>query len=166
MSIKIKDLQSLLIHEIKDLYSAETQITDALPQMIEAAHDPQLRKAFEHHLDETREHVSRLESICDLLDCKPNGQKCAGMEGLLEEGEDMVDEDAPDEVKDAGLIGAAQRVEHYEMAGYGTARAFAKRLSLNEVAEILGQTLDEEKAADEKLTEIALSHVNTAAVDG
>ncbi len=163
MSMKIKDLTTLLVHELKDLYSAETQLLDALPKMAETAKDDRLAFAFRDHLKETREHVKRLETAFAELGYQPGGVHCAGMEGLIEEGEDMIEEDAPDEVKDAGLICAAQRVEHYEMAGYGGARTFARRLGLDAIADLLQSTLDEEAAADEKLTMIAEGSVNAAA---
>lgn len=166
MSVKITDLESLLVHEIKDLYSAEKQLVSALPKMAKAAQDKQLKAAFQAHLEETHEHVRRLEDISEQLGVKPTGQKCAGMEGLVEEGSDMVSEDAPPDVKDAGLIAAAQRVEHYEIAGYGTARAFAQRLGMTDIARLLEETLEEEKAADVKLTEVAMAGVNADAMNG
>ncbi len=167
--MNITDLKTLLVHELKDLYSAENQLLKALPKMATAAHHPklkQLNRAFEEHLEESREHVRRLEQVFASLDYQPGGHHCAGMAGLLEEGSDMIAEDAPNEVKDAGLICAAQRVEHYEMAGYGCARTFARLLGMNDVAETLQKTLDEEGAADQKLTKIAEQTVNAAAVDG
>lgn len=166
MPMKILDLHTLLVHELKDLYSAETQLLKALPKMAEAASSPQLVSAFRAHLDETRVHVSRLEKIFKEFDFEPGGQHCKGMEGLIAEGEDMVDEDAPDDVKDAGLIAAAQRAEHYEMAGYGCARTFARQLGMDEIADLLQTTLDEEGAADKKLTHIAEQRVNQEAVNG
>lgn len=166
MSLKIKDLRTLLVHELKDLYSAETQLVKALPKMAKAAHDPDLRKAFESHLEETKTHVQRLKDIFKELDFTPTGHHCNGMEGLLEEGKDMIEEDAPDDVKDAGLIAAAQRVEHYELAGYGCSRTFAKLLGLTSIAKTLQTTLDEEGAADKKLTKLAESKINKASVDG
>lgn len=166
MPLKIKDLRTLLIHELKDLYSAETQLVKALPKMVKAANHPSLKQAFEDHLEETRTHVQRLKDIFKELDFTPGGQHCAGMEGLLEEGKDMIEEDAPDDVKDAGLIAAAQRVEHYELAGYGCSRTFAKLLGLNDIAKTLQTTLDEEGAADKKLTRLAEREINMASVDG
>jgi ferritin-like metal-binding protein YciE len=166
MSMKIKDLHTLLVHELKDLYSAESQILKALPEMVEAANTPELKQAFQDHLDETQTHVSRLESIFEHFDYAPGGHHCDGMEGLLEEGEEMVEEDAPDDVKDAGLIASAQRVEHYEMAGYGCARTFARLLGLDDIADTLQTTLDEEGAADEKLTRIAERSINREAMNG
>ena len=166
MSMKIKDLHTLMVHELKDLYSAETQSQKALPKMIEAANAPELKDAFTSHLAETKTHIERLESIFKELDYEPCGHHCDGMEGLLSEGKEMVEEDAPDDVKDAGLITSAQRVEHYEMAGYGCARTFARLLGLNEIADTLQKTLDEEGAADEKLTRIAEGSINREAVNG
>lgn len=163
MSLKINDLKTLMIHELKDLYSAESQLVKALPRMVKAAHNDKLRHAFSEHLEETRNHVKRLEGVFKTLGYSPSGQHCNGMEGLLEEGKDMIEEDAPEEVKDAGLIAAAQRVEHYEMAGYGCARTFARMLGMEDIAEILQQTLDEEGEADKKLTDLALNHINQAA---
>lgn len=166
MPMKITDLHTLLVHELKDLYSAETQLVAALPKMAQAAKHSQLTNAFRSHLEETRVHVSRLETIFQGLDYEPGGQHCKGMEGLIAEGEDMVEEDAPDDVKDAGLITAAQRVEHYEMAGYGCARTFARQLGLNSIADLLQTTLDEEGAADKKLTSIAERSINQEAING
>lgn len=166
MPMKITDLHTLLVHELKDLYSAETQLVKALPKMAKAASSPELASAFQSHLDETRVHVSRLEKIFEGLEFAPGGQHCSGMEGLIAEGEDMVDEDAPEDVKDAGLIAAAQRAEHYEMAGYGCARTFARQLGMDKIADLLQTTLDEEGAADKKLTHIAERSINQEAING
>ncbi len=163
MSIKITDLRTLLVHELKDLYSAETQLVKALPRMAKAAHAPELADAFNTHLQETKVHVERLQSVFQNLDYAPTGHHCKGMEGLLAEGKDMIHEDAPEHVKDAGLICAAQKVEHYEMAGYGCARTFARLLGMNEIADTLQSTLDEEGATDKKLTKLAESTVNAEA---
>ena len=156
-------LEELLVDELKDLYSAETQLTKALPKMAKAAQTDELRMAFEEHLEQTRGHVQRLEQVCDKLEIKPRGKKCLGMEGLIEEGKEIMSEEAEAPVLDAGLIAAAQKVEHYEMAGYGTVVAHAKQLGYTEVANILHQTFDEEKAADTKLTQIAENMVNVEA---
>lgn len=156
-------LQDLFIHELKDLYSAETQIIKALPKMIEAANSEELQRALDNHLHTTEIHVQRLEEILRELQASPRGVKCLGMQGLLEEGKEMMQVDATDWIKDAGLIGAAQRVEHYEIAGYGTARDHAEKLGLYQPAQLLQQTLDEEGDADKKLTEIAKSSVNALA---
>lgn len=160
MSLKIKDLKTLFVHELKDLHSAETQLIRALHKMAQAAHAPELRRAFEDHLAETEEHLERLKQIFEQLEYSPGGHHCNGMEGLIHEGQDMIDEDAPEDVKDAGLICAAQRVEHYEIAGYGCARTFARLLGMNEAADLLQKTLDEEGAADQRLTDLAESKIN------
>ena len=150
-----KDLRELYIDELRDLYNAETQLVKALPKMAKASANEQLRQAFEEHLRQTTEHVSRLEQIFEQLEEKPSGKKCLGMEGLVKEGAEAIKEDFAEGVKDAAIIGAAQRVEHYEMAGYGTVRAFAELLGENEHVSLLEQTLEEEKEADQKLTELA-----------
>jgi ferritin-like metal-binding protein YciE len=148
-------LRELYIDELKDLYSAETQLVKALPKMAKAASNDQLRQGFEEHLRQTSEHVSRLEQIFEALEEKPTGKKCVGMEGLVKEGSDVMKEAYADEVKDAAIIGAAQRVEHYEIAGYGTVRAFAQLLGETEHVSLLEETLNEEKEADQKLTQLA-----------
>ncbi len=158
-------LQDLYVDELRDLYNAETQLVKALPKMAKAAANNQLRQAFEEHLRQTSEHVSRLEQIFELLEVKASGKKCLGMEGLVKEGSETMKEDYPEEVKDAAIIGAAQRVEHYEMAGYGTARAFAELLGQDEHVTLLEQTLEEEKQADEKLTQLA-KQINPKAAQG
>jgi ferritin-like metal-binding protein YciE len=157
-------LRELYIDELKDLYSAETQLVKALPKMAKAASNDQLRQGFEEHLRQTSEHVSRLEQIFEALDEKPTGKKCVGMEGLVKEGSEIIKEDFSDEVKDAGIIGAAQRVEHYEIAAYGTVRAFAELLGENEHVSLLEETLNEEKETDEKLTQLA-EEVNASALE-
>jgi ferritin-like metal-binding protein YciE len=162
--MKMKTLSDLFIHEIKDLYSAEKQLIKALPKMAKAATSEDLRQAFQSHLEETEEHIARLEQIMGQFDIPTRSAKCKAMEGLIEEGKEILEEDMDDEVRDAALICAAQRVEHYEIAGYGCARTFAELLGHNEVREILQRTLDEEKATDEKLTQIAMQHVNAEAV--
>lgn len=161
--MKLQTLQDLLVHELKDLYSAENQLVKALPKMARAATSEALRAGFEEHLEQTRNHVARLEEIAKSLDCKLSGHRCKAMEGLIEEGSELISEDAEDTVRDAGLIGAAQRVEHYEIAGYGTARALAECLGYDDAVELLGLTLDEEKATDEKLTELAENTINAEA---
>lgn len=148
-------LRELYIDELRDLYNAETQLVKALPKMAKASSDNQLRHAFEEHLRQTSEQVSRLEQIFEQMGEKPSGKKCLGMEGLVKEGAETMKEDYAEEMKDAAIIGAAQRVEHYEMAGYGTVRAFAELLGENEHVHLLDQTLEEEKRADEKLTQLA-----------
>ncbi len=161
--MELNTLKDLYIHELKDLYSAEKQLTQALPKMAEAATHEDLAAGFETHLAETEEHVSRLETILQSHDQTTEGPKCKGMEGLIKEGQEMIEEDAEDEVRDAGLISAAQRVEHYEMAGYGCARSYAEMLSDDKGAELLQQTLDEESATNQKLTDLAESVINLQA---
>jgi len=154
---KITTLHELYLEQLRDLYSAETQLTKALPEMAEAAHAPQLKRGFETHLEETRGHVRRLEQIFSALDEKPTGKTCAAMEGLIKEGKETISEDATPEVKDAALIAAGQRVEHYEMAGYGTVRTYADLMGHTEAANLLQSTLDEEGATNKKLTAAAQS---------
>jgi ferritin-like metal-binding protein YciE len=158
-------LRELYIDELKDLYSAETQLVKALPKLAKASSNPQLRHAFEEHLRQTSDQVTRLEQIFESLDEKPTGKKCLGMEGLVKEGSEAIGEDYEDAVKDAALIGAAQRVEHYEIAGYGTVRAFAELLGESEHVSLLEETLAEEKAADVKLSDLA-DEINSQAVQG
>jgi len=158
-------LKGLLIEELKDLYSAEQQMVKALPKMAKAATSDELRGAFEDHLEQTKGHVERLEQVFNLLGLPARGKKCAAMEGLIEEGKELIEEGLPDNVQDAGLIGAAQKVEHYEIAAYGTARTHAELLGQSEVADLLEQTLDEEKQTDEKLTDLSVN-VNAQAETG
>lgn len=160
----LESLQDLLVHELRDLYSAENQLTHALPKMAKAASTPELQEAFQKHLDETNNQVQRLEQIFESMGVSSRGPKCKGMEGLIAEGDDLIKEKAEPDVADAALITAAQRVEHYEIAGYGGARTFAQMLGMNDVAQLLEQTLDEEKQADEKLTSIAEGWVNQSAM--
>jgi ferritin-like metal-binding protein YciE len=161
--MKLNTLEDLLHHELKDLFSAENQLVKALPKMAKAASNAALKAGFEEHLEQTKAHVERLNQIGEKLGKKLTGHKCKAMEGLVEEGAELIAEDAEASVRDAGLIGAAQRVEHYEIAGYGTARSLATHLGLEEIAEILGETLEEEKETDEKLTELAETAVNSEA---
>lgn len=160
---KLENLRDLYIDELRDLYSAEKQLVDALPKMAEAAKAPELKEAFRSHLKETERHVNRLERIFRGLDEKPTGETCKAMKGLIEEGERYVKASGEAAVLDAALIGAAQRVEHYEMAGYGTARSLATRLNETAAVELLQETLDEEGEADHKLTQIAENSVNISA---
>lgn len=162
--MKLESLRSLYVHQLKDLYSAETQILEALPALADAATDPKLRSALEAHAVQTQEHVDRLEQIFDGLEFAPGGQRCKGMEGLLEEGRHFLEGAADPHVRDAGLIAAAQRVEHYEIAGYGTARAFAEQLGEFQAADLLTRTLEDEGAADRALTHLADRRVNAHAV--
>ena len=160
------NLREALVDEIRDMYNAEKQLVKALPKMAKGASSDELREAFEMHLEETEGHVARLEQVFELLDEKPRGKHCAGMAGIVEEGSEKLQEDMEDMVLDAALIGAAQKVEHYEICAYGTVAAWAEALGLNEVVELLNQTLEEEKAADEKLTALAESGINEAATAG
>lgn len=156
-------MHDLMLAELKDLYSAETQLVKALPKMAKGATTVSLRTAFEEHLDQTHEHVARLEQIFERLGQSPRGKKCKGMEGLLEEGAEMLGEEGDETVRDAGIIASAQRVEHYEIAAYGSTLAFATLMGQTEIAELLEMTLNEEKTADELLSSIALDEVNLAA---
>jgi ferritin-like metal-binding protein YciE len=148
-------VRELYIDELRDLYNAETQLVKALPKMAKASSNEELREAFEEHLRQTTEHVSRLEQIFEQLEEKPSGKKCMGMEGLVKEGAETMKEDYEGEIMDAAIIGAAQRVEHYEIAGYGTVRALAELLGEDEQVSLLEQTLEEEKEADQKLNDLA-----------
>lgn len=157
-------LKELLVEELQDLYSAENQLIKALPKMAKAATNAKLKAGFEQHLKETRGHVERLEKMCKALGEKPKGPKCKAMEGLVEEGAEIIKEHDDPEVLDAALICAAQKVEHYEIASYGTARAWAELLNESEVVKLIEQTLEEEKATDEKLTKLAETGINVEAV--
>lgn len=160
----MKTLRDLLEHQLKDLYSAENQLIDFIPKMVSVAHDKKLKEAFESHLEETREHKTRIKEICKELEISPAGEKCNAMKGLIEEAENFLQEDAKDEVKDTGLIAQAQRIEHYEISGYGTAARYAKELGLHDITEILNETLDEEYNADERLTDMAEERLNKRAI--
>ena len=159
----MESLHELYVEEIKDLYSAENQILKALPRMAKAATHPQLKKAITKHEKQTQQHVARLERIAKMLGEKPTGKKCHGMEGLLEEGKELMKEKPEADVLDAGLISAAQHVEHYEIAGYGTCRTWAQLLGYNAQVELLQLTLDEEKQTDIDLTILAESAINVDA---
>jgi ferritin-like metal-binding protein YciE len=154
-AMKVENLQQLFVKELRDLYDAENQITEALPKMIDAAHNTQLKSALQEHLDVTQQQISRLEQIFSKLGEKPTGETCKGMKGVIKEGNEMVSHGGDPATVDAGIISAAQRVEHYEMAGYGTVRTYAELLGKQDIAKLLQQTLDEEKQADETLTGIA-----------
>ncbi len=161
--LKKKDLDSmedLLVEEIKDLYDVENRLIDALPKMADAAHNPTLKNAFTEHLHETQRQSQRLERCFERLSMKPERESCDGIKGILEEGETLIKSDGNPQVKDAALVGAAQRVEHYEMAGYGSARTLAQHLRRDDIAEILQQTLNEEGETDHKLTDLAVSVLN------
>ena len=170
--MKVDSLDQLLQEELRDIYDAEKQLVKAIPKMAKAASSPELQEALNEHLATTKGQVTRLEEVFDKLGTKAKGKSCAGMKGLIEEGEEVIGQDASDELKDLAIIGAAQRVEHYEIAAYGTARTFAERLGNEEVAELLQETLTEEEEADEKLTEIsqtlleAVSQGETAEEEG
>ena len=153
--MSVDSVEKLFVEELKDLYSAENQITKALPKMVKAATSKDLKQAFESHLRETEGQIQRLEKICGILGASPRGKSCDGMKGVLEEGSSMLHETAEGDIRDAALISAAQRVEHYEMAAYGTVRSYAKLLGKPEIARLLEETLEEEKAADQKLTAIS-----------
>ncbi len=164
--MSVESIEDLFLDELKDLYSAEKQILKALPKMVKAASTPKLSAAFQSHLEETKGQVARLEQIFELLGKKGTGKVCKGMKGVLEEGAEVIEEIEKGTVRDAGLITAAQRVEHYEMAGYGGVSAFAQLLGKKEIVKLLEATLSEEKAADAKLTTISETvnqQANTAA---
>ncbi|MCB0324078.1 MAG: ferritin-like domain-containing protein [Bdellovibrionales bacterium] len=160
---EFNSLQELLVDQVRDLYDAEQRLLKALPKMAEAASSPELRACFSNHLQETKMHADRLEQVVQQLGEDAEAETCEAMKGLISEGEEMVKAKGDPDVRDAALIAAAQRVEHYEMAGYGAARSFAQRLGLTTVAEILQTTLEEEGNADKKLTQIALGSVNPQA---
>lgn len=155
MSLTLDNMKDLLLVQLEDLYSAEDQLTSALPKMSEAAASSELKTAFETHLQETRHHKERLERAFEMLGHQPRAEKCEAMAGLIAEGQEIIMAEGDPEVKDAALIAAAQRVEHYEMAGYGCARTFARRLQRDDIADLLQETLEEEAKANEMLTEIA-----------
>ena len=161
--MSLDTLQSLFENELKDVYNAEKQLVDALPRIAKAASSPELADAITSHLEQTKGHVQRIEQIMRSLDMPTRGKKCKGMEGLLAEGKEILEEDGEDSVKDAAIISAAQRVEHYEMAAYGCLRTYAQILGHTEAARLLDQTLQEEEAADEKLSGLAEGGINQAA---
>ena len=161
--MEMESLKELYVDELKDLWSAENQITKALPKMIKAATNAKLKKAFNTHLKQTERHIKRLERIFKELDESPRGKKCVGMEGLLKEGSELIKEKPEAEVLDAGLIAAAQHVEHYEMAGYGCVRTWARQLGEDRHADLLQETLDEEEQTDKLLTDLAESTINIEA---
>jgi ferritin-like metal-binding protein YciE len=166
ITMRIETMEDLFVEQLQDLYDAEERLVKALPKMAEAATSTDLRQAFSDHLKQTMGHVQRLEQVFSEMDKKAKGETCEAMKGLIEEGEEIVDNIDPSALRDAGLIAAANRVEHYEMAGYGTARAMAEALGLRQAASLLQQTLQEEKAADEKLTKLAETKVNKEAMGG
>jgi ferritin-like metal-binding protein YciE len=162
-NLKLNTLDDLFVVQLQDLYDAEQRLTKALPKMAEAASNNRLRSAFKDHLGETKQHVARLEKIFESLGLSPERETCEAMKGLIAEGDEAINADGESDVKDAALIAAAQRVEHYEIAGYGSVRTFAQQLGHEQIAQLLQQTLDEEYGADEKLTKIAESSVNIGA---
>ena len=165
--MQLSTLEDLLVDELKDLYRAENQLLKAIPKMAKAATSKALKAGFEKHLKQTEGHVERLEQVCEILDASPKGKKCKAMKGLIEEGADVIEEDAEPEVKDAALIAAAQKVEHYEIAGYGCVRTYAELLGNTKAAKLLQQTLDEEADTDKALTKLAESiNVEAEAPDG
>jgi ferritin-like metal-binding protein YciE len=161
--MKVNTLEDFLAHELKDLHSAEKMLLRALPKMAKAATDEELRDAFERHLEQTQEHVNRLEEVCQELGITPRGHKCKGMEGILAEGEELLENGIDPAVRDAALIASAQRVEHYEIAAYGCATTYCAQLGHERAKELLGQTLEEEKETDRMLTEIAEASANPEA---
>jgi ferritin-like metal-binding protein YciE len=161
--MELQTLKDLYFHELKDLFSAEQQLVKALPKMAKAASNKELAAGFQEHLEQTKGHAQRVEQILSSHQQTTRGPKCKGMEGIVAEGAEMIEGEADVEVKDAGLIAAAQRVEHYEMAGYGTARTYAELLGDKEGAKLLGLTLEEERQTDQKLSKLAKSAVNVAA---
>ena len=158
--MKLDNLRKLFVEELRDLYSAENQLVKALPKMARGASSQELKQALEDHLEQTQGQVERLEEVFEQLDETPRGKTCKAMKGLVEEGSEILEEDGEHSVLDAGIIAAAQKVEHYEIASYGTLRAWAGLLGENEAAELLQETLDEEKETDENLTELAVSCIN------
>ncbi len=162
--MKLDSIKKLYLAQLRDLYSAEHQVLATLPKMAEGASSDELKQSFEDHLEQTREHVERIEEIFHRLSEKPVGKTCKGMEGLIEEGEAMLKEKGPQAVIDAGLVAAAQRIEHYEIAAYGTVRTFARLLGEEEAADLLGQTLEEEGETDKHLTELAEEIVTSSAL--
>ena len=163
--MELESLEELYVEELKDLWSAEKQILRAMPRLIKAASNRELKRGFTMHERQTRQQVKRLERICKELGVSPRGKRCEGMEGLLQEGTDLIKERPDPDVLDAGLIAAAQHVEHYEMAGYGTVRTWARLLGYDDQADLLQTTLDEEGMTDKQLTELAERMINVAAVN-
>lgn len=161
--MKAMTLKDLFVEELKDIYHAEGQLIKALPKMAKAATCEDLKAGFEEHLAQTREHVKRLEAIFESLDMPARGKKCEAMEGLIEEGGEAIDLEGDNDTRDAALIGAAQKVEHYEIATYGTLKAWARQLEMEDVVSLLKATLDEEKDTDDKLTELAMAGINEEA---
>jgi ferritin-like metal-binding protein YciE len=164
--MKLNSLKDLFVEQLRDLYDAEKQLTNALPKMVKAATSTELKRAFETHLKQTEGHVKRLEQVFEAMDMRPRGKKCKAMQGLIEEASETMQEEGEADTLDAAMIAAAQRVEHYEIAGYGTLRTYARTLGMNDVARILQTTLDEESQTDELLTQIAERSINIEAAAG
>ena len=164
--MKLDSLEPLFVEELRDIYNAENQLTKALPKMAKAASSEELKSAFQEHLEQTKEHMERLEEIFEEMGKKPTGKTCKAMKGLVEEGSEMMQEDGEDSVIDAAIIAAAQKIEHYEIASYGTVRAWAEQLGKDDAVDLLQQTLDEESETNEKLTELAESSINVEAKAG
>ena len=164
--MKMETLQELYVEQLRDMFDAENQLMKALPKMAKEATNEELKAAFEHHLEQTEEQISRLERVFEELGEKPKGHKCKAMLGLIEEGKELMEEDADEDVMDAGLICAAQKIEHYEIATYGCLRTYAEMLGFDEQADLLQESLDEEKDTDENLTELAVSCINLEAEEG
>jgi ferritin-like metal-binding protein YciE len=163
MAEKLNKLEDLFVDSLKDLYDAEHQITQALPKMIDAAKSQELKKGFKDHLEMTRRQTERLEQVFKEMKMEPKAKKCVGMQGLIKEGEEVMKEAEDPDVRDAALIASAQKIEHYEISGYGTARAYAEALGHPSIAKVLDQILEEESNTDEKLTRLAESHINAKA---
>lgn len=164
MSLKLDDLRKVFVSQLKDIHSAESQLLKALPKMASAATSRDLEQAILNHLQETKTHITRLEKIFSTLEFSPGGHRCKAMEGLIEEGAEVLSEDANPEARDAAIIAAAQKVEHYEIATYGTLRAYAKLLGMDEAYDLLTDTLEEEREADTGLTELAEASINQLAM--
>lgn len=165
MSMRLNSFENMFIDQLKDLYSAEKQLAEALPKLADAASTPELKQAFRNHLAETQGHMQTVEKMLTSLDEKAGGHKCKGMEGLIEEGQEVVDKRGDSKVKDAALIAAAQRCEHYEIAGYGTARTFARHLGYTQAADTLQQILDQESKTNELLTKLATGQGSPVAIN-
>jgi ferritin-like metal-binding protein YciE len=164
--MKIESLDALLQNELRDLYDCEKRLMKALPKLAKAASSPELREAFQEHLEVTKGHVQRLEEAFEMLGTRAKAQTCPGIKGIIEEGEEMIDMDADEQIHDAALVGAAQRAEHYEIAAYGTVRTIAEHLGKQDIADLMQSTLDEEKEADDKLSEIGISLLQSAGTSG
>jgi ferritin-like metal-binding protein YciE len=162
---KLNSLETLLLHEVQDLYSAEKQLVKALPKVAKKASSPQLRSAVEQHLEQTEQHVNRLEQVFELLGASPKEHTCKAMKGLIKEADDIISEDASPATRDAAIIAAAQKVEHYEIASYGTARKWAETVGRNDITRLLEQTFNEEEQTDRRLTELAMSGINQKAAE-